>query len=148
MVGPGAGVRPQSRVHSLLLEKVREVSENDEKSSDLVRPEPGVKLPRKSVRPHGVTGLRVRGPNMAIEPFSVPYGSRRTSVSPGWPYLAATNAVSAASRKGSQSRQIRPPRFESQEESSCSVLHRAHTPRTAIGNALMARLMTIFRFFG
>jgi hypothetical protein len=32
MVGPGAGVRPQSRVHSLLREKVRKVSENDEKS--------------------------------------------------------------------------------------------------------------------
>ena len=41
---------------------------------------------------------------------------------------------------------MRPPRFESQEESSCSVLHRAHTPRTAIGNVLMARLMTILWF--
>ena len=83
-----------------------------------------------------------RGPSTA----GLPYGSRSTNVSQGWPYLAATSAVSAASRKGSQSRQMRPPRFESQEESSCSVLHRAHMPRTAIGNVLMARLMTILRF--
>jgi len=32
MVGPGAGVCPQTRVHSLLREKVREVSKNDAKS--------------------------------------------------------------------------------------------------------------------
>ena len=69
-------------------------------------------------------------------------------MSEGWPHFAATSAISAAPKNGSQSKQIRSPKFESQNESSCGVLHRPHLPRAFSSNGLIARLILMFMFFG
>ena len=72
------------------------------------------------------------------------YGLQKTSVSGGCPHFAATNANSAASKKPSHSSQIRPPKFESQEESFRWVSHKAHSPRVFLSNGLIAKLILMF----
>jgi hypothetical protein len=57
-------------------------------------------------------------------------------------------AISAASRNGSQASQIRPLKFESQDESSCWVLHKLHLAKVFLSNGLIAKLILMFVVLG
>jgi len=72
------------------------------------------------------------------------YGLWKTKESVGCQQLAATKAISAASKKGSQSSQTRPPRSKSRYRRSTWHWHSRHSPGVFLVKGLTAKLMPIF----